>query len=102
MVQQLLSKSFLLATLSSRALIIYGTWTGMISLLPLVFTYMVVLMGELACILVERGQNVACSIGTMLHRYSRKILWMELSTTNRDSKVISRYYLEAVERAQGI
>lgn len=27
---------------------------------------------------------------------------MKLSTTNRDSKVISRYYLERVEQAQGI
>ena len=53
MVQQLLSNLFFVATLSSRVLIIYGTWTGMTSLLPLVSTYMVVLMGELACILVE-------------------------------------------------
>ena len=30
-------------------------------------------------------------------RYSHKILWLEVSPTNKSSKVIAGYYLEAVQ-----
>lgn len=33
--------------------------------------------------------------------YNKKVLWLKVSTTNSDSKVVARYYLEAVENAKG-
>ena len=35
-------------------------------------------------------------------RFSRKILWLNVSPINSDSKVVARYYLEAVEKANGM
>lgn len=34
-------------------------------------------------------------------RYSRKILWLEMTPTNHDSKVVSRFFLEAIEKNEG-
>ena len=33
----------------------------------------------------------------MAHRFSRKVLWLEVSITNNDSSVIAGYYLQAVD-----
>lgn len=33
--------------------------------------------------------------------FSRKVLWLKVSSTNRDPMVIARYYLECVENAAG-
>lgn len=35
-------------------------------------------------------------------RFSRKVLWLKMSSTNRDPRVISRYYLECVESCGGM
>lgn len=37
-----------------------------------------------------------------LCRFSRKIIWLKLSTSNHDPRIIARYYLESVEKAKGI
>lgn len=34
-------------------------------------------------------------------RYLRKIIWLELSSSNHNPNVIARYYLESVEKAGG-
>ncbi len=31
------------------------------------------------------------------YSFSRKVLWLEVSTTNKDSRVIAGYYLKAVQ-----
>ncbi|XP_065901982.1 uncharacterized protein [Dysidea avara] len=41
------------------------------------------------------------SIHGCIDGYSRKIVWLHLSPTNHDPKVIARYYLECVESARG-
>lgn len=33
----------------------------------------------------------------MAHRFSRKVVWPEVSITNNDSSVIAGYYLQAVD-----
>ena len=37
----------------------------------------------------------------MFPSFSRKLIWLRLSATNRDPKVVARYYLEAVEDTKG-
>ena len=34
-------------------------------------------------------------------RFSRKLIWLKLSSTNHDPKVVARYYLESIEKAEG-
>lgn len=53
----------------------------------------VALMGTCAQIL-----HAFAAIMTFFISYSRKILWLEVSPTNKDSKVIAGYYLQAVEK----
>ena len=54
---------------------------------------MVALMGKI---------YVALAIIQLLYSFSRKILWLKLSPTNHDPKVIARYYLELLEQLSGI
>ena len=35
-------------------------------------------------------------------RFSRKVIWFTLASTNNDPRVISRYYLEAIEKINGM
>lgn len=37
-----------------------------------------------------------------IDRYSRKIMWLKISSTNKDPMVILRYYLECVEDVAGV
>ena len=36
------------------------------------------------------------------YSFSRKIIWLKLSNTNSDPRVIARYYLESIEHAGGM
>ena len=49
----------------------------------------------------------ACIYGFLLaymylHRFSRKIIWLHVATSNSNPKVIARYYLESTEKLAGI
>ena len=33
-----------------------------------------------------------------IYRFSRKVLWMEVSPTNKNASIVGGYYLSAVER----
>ena len=35
-------------------------------------------------------------------RFSRKVIWFTLASSNNDPRLVSRYYLEAVEQINGI
>ena len=35
-------------------------------------------------------------------RFSRKLIWLKLTPTNNDPKVICRFYLESVEECKGM
>lgn len=37
-----------------------------------------------------------------IDRFSRKLLWLEVSVTNKDPTVIAGYYLKIVEHLRGI
>ena len=37
----------------------------------------------------------------ILCRFSRKLVWLELTPTNHDPTVVSRFYLESVEAVAG-
>ena len=41
-------------------------------------------------------------ICTKLYRYSRRIIWLEVGTSNNDSKVIAGYFLQSVKQLKGI
>ena len=49
-------------------------------------------------IIIIYHKLIICNV----HRYSRKILWMELSPTNHDPRVIVGYYLNTVANQGGI
>ena len=38
----------------------------------------------------------------IIYSFSRKILWLEVSPTNHNPKVVARFYLETVEKVAGI
>ena len=38
----------------------------------------------------------------IITRFSRKIIWLKVASTNHDPKVVLQYYLESVEVIQGI
>ena len=40
-------------------------------------------------------------INSCIHRFSRRVMWLEVSTTNNDPQVIAWYYLRAVEQLKG-
>ena len=44
---------------------------------------------------------VALAIIQLLSSFSCKILWLKLSPTNHDPKVIARYYVELLEQLSG-
>lgn len=41
-------------------------------------------------------------VAILLIRFSRKVMWLKLSTTNRDPAVILDYYLECVSNTKGM
>ena len=74
-----------------RVPIIVGILTAMTNYSRMALPFMVALMGRSASLLIQQSILILCC------RYSRKILWLEVSSTNKDSKVIASYYLQAVE-----
>ena len=66
--------------------------------LPLDFTSMVALMGLLY------GLHYFAELMSedYIFSFSRKILWLELTPTNKDPNVITNYYVECVKDVGGI
>ena len=58
----------------------------------LVLVFMDALMGNAMCIAIIIADK-HCAINS----YSRKIIWLEVCPTNKDSRVVAGYYLCAVE-----
>lgn len=59
---------------------------------------MVALMGMYVPILRSCNCSIYCYNITS---FSRKMLWLKLSSSNRDPRVIARYYLESIENVAG-
>lgn len=74
---------------------------GKFLLLPPCITYLPMDISE-TCSMVVCGLCTVCHKHILMCRFSRKILWLKLSSTNSDPKIISRYYLETVETVGGI
>ena len=45
--------------------------------------------------------SAICNTNACFLRFSRKIIWLELSTTNNDPGVVAQYYLTAVFQLGG-
>ena len=48
----------------------------------------------------RRLDRIYCSLTTS-HRYSRRIIWLEVCTTNNNPAVIAYYYLKSINLLQG-
>lgn len=59
------------------------------------YAFMAVLMGRF-----NYGDNhtYVCVLSI---RFSRKVLWLKLSSTNHNPAVVARYYLESIENVGG-
>ena len=54
------------------------------------------------CALIILVCNDDVKMYLSIFRYSRKLLWLKLSSTNHDPLVVARYYLESIEEVAGI
>lgn len=63
--------------------------------------HLLLLQGPNFCWHID-GNDKLKTYGFSLHGcidgYSRKVLWLEVATTNKDSAIIAGYYLRAVEK----
>lgn len=69
-----------------------GTWMVTINWFHSTSEYMVALMGWF----INKSVLTFCAL-VLNYSFSRKVIWLEVATTNKDSSVIAGYYLRAVE-----
>ena len=62
---------------------------------------MVALMGEYALMPWTCKESVDITALWTCCSYSRKIMWMNLASTNKDPEVVVKYYLDVVESIGG-
>jgi hypothetical protein len=53
-------------------------------------------------VLMRKPSIQVCLLYSLSNSYSRCILWLKVSKTNNDPKVIAWYYLKCVEKFEGI
>ena len=42
------------------------------------------------------------NLSTLMHRYSRRIMWLRVAQSNNDPRIIADYYLDCVEEVKGV
>ena len=77
----------------------YGILMAMTNFELMAFAYMDVLMGQWGIIVHDTGVHWHHVL--LLFRYSRKMLWLEVSSTNHNPRIVVDYYLNAIDKYKG-
>ena len=58
-------------------------------------------MFQMQFIYILSVTHVEIDISSVLCRYSRRILWLEVGTTNSDPEIVAHYFLQCVKKLEG-